>query len=151
MRITMPVTVSWLFATWWLVGGLRDFFLVRYDAAGSTRYRKVFPLLLCLSASLDLVLLGYFLAIGKRQLILIAILAFAIIWIRWSLVAKRGSCAVSKRGPRQTVLAKIRVLLQLRFLNEIWHILRSECSHSHSRSRRELRVPVLFEVVLRSG
>jgi hypothetical protein len=90
VRITVSVIVSWFFALWWLVGGIRDFGLIRYNAAGSTRYRKVFPLFLCLLASFDLALLGYFLSVGKSKLILTTLIVFAFLWIIWSIVALRS-------------------------------------------------------------
>jgi hypothetical protein len=90
MKITMPVVVSWLFAFWWLVVGIRDFSLIRYNASGSTRYRKALPLLLCLFASFDLALLGYFLSTDRAQLVLITLSVFALVWIAWSVVAKRS-------------------------------------------------------------
>jgi hypothetical protein len=90
MRITMPVIVSWLFAVWWLVVGIRDFSLIRYYADGSARYRERFPLFVCLLASVDLVLLGYFIATGKRQLTLVTLAVFAVVWVLWTLVARQS-------------------------------------------------------------
>jgi hypothetical protein len=90
MNITVPVVVSWLFAAWWLVVGIRDFNLIRYDAAGSARYRRPFPLLLCLAASITLATLGYFLSKQERQPTLTALFIFAVIWITWSVIAKRS-------------------------------------------------------------
>ena len=51
MSIIIPTLVSWLFAVWWLVTGFLDFNVIRFDAAGSTRYRKTLPLLLSIFAS----------------------------------------------------------------------------------------------------
>ena len=90
MSITIPAVVSWLFAIWWLVVGIRDFSLIRYDARGSKRYRKPLPLILCLLASIDLAALGYFLSSNERPLVFLSLVVFAAIWLTWSAVAKRS-------------------------------------------------------------
>jgi hypothetical protein len=90
MSITIPTVVSWLFAVWWLVTGFLDFNVIRYDAAGSTRYRKTLPLLLSVFASSALVVLGYAFASNQHSLILPSLGVFAAIWVLWSLVAKRS-------------------------------------------------------------
>jgi hypothetical protein len=90
MSITTPAVVSWLFAGWWLVTGFLDFNVIRYDAAGSTRYRKTLPLLLSVFAGSALVVLGYAFASDQRSLILPSLGIFAAIWVLWSLVAKRS-------------------------------------------------------------
>lgn len=90
MRITVTVILSWVFAFWWLVVGIRDFSLIRYNAAGSTRYRKAFPLFLCLLATFDLAALGYSLSTEKPELVLTTLIAFAVLWIVWTMVARRS-------------------------------------------------------------
>lgn len=90
MSITTLAVVSWLFAVWWLVTGFRDFNVIRYDAAGSTRYRKTLPLLLSVFASSALVVLGYAFASNQRSLILPSLGGFAAISALWSLVAIRS-------------------------------------------------------------
>lgn len=86
----MPVIVSWLFALWWLVAGLRDFGVIRYGAAGSARYRRALPLVLCIAATCSLLVLGYVIASNRRTLVLPSLLLFAAVWIIWSVVAKRS-------------------------------------------------------------
>ena len=79
MSIIIPTLVSWLFAVWWLVTGFLDFNVIRFDAAGSTRYRKTLPLLLSIFASSALVVLGYAFASNQRSLILPSLGVFAAI------------------------------------------------------------------------
>lgn len=87
MTGNISVLVSWLFAVWWLVLGIREYYLIRYSSGGFARYRRIFPFLLCLSASFVLGLLGYFLLVDDLQLVLLCLKLFAGIWIAWSIVA----------------------------------------------------------------
>src|ERR1043165_2928172 len=64
--------------------------------------------------------------------------------------AALGSCEVSKCGPRQIGLARIRVRLQCLLLNETRHVQGRWRAHNHSRFRQELRVVGLLEAALRN-
>lgn len=87
----MPAIVSWLFAAWWLLGGIRDFNIPRYRAGGGIgRYREPLPLFLSLSASLDLVLLGYFMSTSQRELTFLTLFIFLVIYLKWMMIAKRS-------------------------------------------------------------
>jgi hypothetical protein len=88
MDISIPVVVCWLFAVWWLVVGIRDFSVIRYDADGSRRYKKPVSLILCLLSSIDLVALGYFISRKDFSPIIVSLIVFAVLWFVWILAAK---------------------------------------------------------------
>jgi hypothetical protein len=86
-----PAIVSWLFAAWWLLVAVRDFNVPRYRSdAGTSRYREPVPLILALAASIALGLVGLFIVIEQRILVIIALLVFAVSWAAWTAVAREG-------------------------------------------------------------
>jgi hypothetical protein len=86
----MPAFVSWLFAVWWIVSGIRDFTYVRYGAKGSSRYGQKLPLRLSFAAAGILAALGYALASARRTWVMPMLVTFGVVWVAWLLVAKRG-------------------------------------------------------------
>lgn len=89
MKTLIPAIVCWLYALWWLAVGIRGYNLIIYMTKGSERYREGLPLVLCLAASLDLILLGYFVLTSNRAYILLLLVVFGILWLAWLRVAKR--------------------------------------------------------------
>ena len=83
--ISTPVVVTWLFATWWFFGAIRD-----CTNPKSKRYGNPISILLALVAAGTLGWLGLSLLSGAQTQVAIGLIGFGVSFILWVVASLAG-------------------------------------------------------------